>query len=329
METEKIFRLAISYFEGTILPEDETTLFKFVNQNYRNRQLFHQWETNWSMNPDRQRLLQTEWDSIQVRLEARRASNVLLKPKRIPLYRRVAAVAAIIIITIVSTLAVKMFVSSSPGNNSFIVEAPNGEKSRVTLPDGTIVWLNSATRIAYNSQFNALDREVELDGEAYFEVAKHEKLPFRVKTRGYDVVVKGTKFNIASYRNDKLSTTTLMEGKVEVIFSGRVLKMSPGEQVQLDNQTREYSKTEVNPLQYKSWIDNRISFDAISLDELLNRLSRQYDVDIHLQADNKNAKILNISIKNDESINEILDGLSKVTPMEISREGRNIYIRLK
>lgn len=329
METEKLSQLAISYFEGIISPEDESVLYEFVSQNSRNRQLFQEWETNWSMNPDKKETSLAEWNSMQVKLQARKATNPLLKPKRIPLYRKVAAVAAIIIITIFSTLTVKMLVSPSFENNSFIVEAPNGEKSRITLPDGTIVWLNSATRIAYNSQFNASDREVELDGEAYFEVAKYENLPFRVKTRGYDIVVKGTKFNVASYQNDKLSTTTLMEGRVEVIFPGRILKMSPGEQVQLDNQTREYSKTEVNPLQYKSWIDNRISFDAISLDELLNRLSRQYDVDIHLQADNKNAKILNISIKNDESINEILDGLSKVTPMEISREGRNIYIRLK
>ncbi|MBK5722188.1 FecR family protein [Dysgonomonas sp. Marseille-P4677] len=331
MDKEKIHQLAISYFEGRISLEDESILFDFISQSDNNTKLLKEWERNWMLTLNEEYSFGSEWNSLQAKIETRKAVAPILKPKAklISIYRKIAAVAAIVIITVASTLIINNISSPAQENRAFIVETPNGEKSRVILPDGSIVWLNSTSRISYNSQFGSSDRNVILDGEAYFEVAKKEDLPFVVTTSDYDIVVKGTKFNVSSYHDDMKITTTLMEGKVDIVRNNKVLNMNPGESVQLDIKTDKFSKTLVNPEQYKSWIANKIEYDAIPLEELLNRLSRQYNVNIHLQTNQTKTRVLNISIKNDESIEEILQGLDQVTPMNIEYKGQDIYIKLK
>lgn len=329
MEKEKIHQLAILYFEGKISLEDESVLFQFITENDKNKHMFTSWEKQWMQNQDKDNAFQKDWDSLQSKIQTRKAIAPIFKINRFSTLRKIAAVAAIVIITVASTMITYNLLSRSSENHLFIVETPNGEKSRVILSDGTVVWLNSSSKIKYSSQFGLSERIVELDGEAYFEVKKQDKIPFKVKTRNYDVVVRGTKFNVSSYESDHTITTTLMEGKVEILHEGTILEMAPGESVQMNVETHEFTKSNVHPEQYKSWIDNKIEYDEIALDELFNRLSRQYDVSIHFQSGKKQINQLSISIKNDESIDEILQGISKVIPINIERKGKDIYISLK
>ncbi len=331
MEREKIQQLAISYFEGRISLEDESVLFDFISQSEENNELFRSWEKNWMLKLDKDDYLNIEWDSLQTKIETRKAITPIFTPKtkRIPLYRKIAVVAAMVAITMVFTLLIDRVTNPVFNESVFIVETPGGEKSRVTLPDGTVVWLNSASQISYNSLFGNSDRNIVLDGEAYFEVKRNEDVPFVVKTNDYDVVVKGTRFNVSSYADDMKITTTLMEGKVEIIHEESVLVLAPGESLELDVQTNQISRAQVNPEQYKSWIENKIEYDSIALGELLNRLSRQYNVKIHLEDHSEKPRFLKIAIKNDESLQEILQGLALVTPMEIEYKEQDIYITIK
>lgn len=331
MEKEKIHQLAISYFEGNISLEDESLLFEFIYRNESNIRLFRDWEKGWMYALDNTHIVKSEWDSLQTKIETRKAINPILKPKakQIPLYRKIAAIAAVAAAIIISTLVVDRIFITSHEEGIFIVEAPSGEKSRIILPDGSIVWLNSSSQITYSSQFGEKNRSVRLDGEAYFEVNKKDNLPFTVKTSNYDVVVRGTKFNVSTYTEDMKVTTTLMEGKVDVICNNSVLSLDPGESLQLNIEDQKFYKTHVKPEQYKSWIENKIEYDSIPIDELLNRLSRQYDVNIHLEKGTSKPRYLNISIKNDEQLKEILEGLAMATPMQIEYKGQDIYIKLK
>lgn len=331
MEREKIHQLAISYFEGRISLEEESVLFDFISESEENSTLFKSWEKSWMLALDREDYLTEEWSSLQTKMETRKAITTIFTPKSkiIPLYRKIAVVAAIVVVTMVSTLLIDKVTNPIFKEKVFVVETPGGEKSRVTLPDGSIVWLNSTSQISYSSLFGNKDRNIALKGEAYFEVKKNEGKPFIVKTGDYDVVVKGTRFNVSSYADDLKITTTLMEGEVEIIYGESVLALAPGELLELDVQTHQISKVRVNPEQYKSWIENKIEYDSISLDELLNRLSRQYNVKIHLSTNQEKSRFLNISIKNDESLEEILRGLALATPMEIEYKDQEIYIELK
>src|SRR4029078_631833 len=96
------------------------------------------------------------------------------------------------------------------------VSTKRGSKSKVQLPDGTQVWLNADSRIAYNEKFQGNLREVTLEGEAYFDVVRDEKRPFVIHTAAIDIKVLGTAFNVRSYANEKNTETSLIRGSIEV-----------------------------------------------------------------------------------------------------------------
>ena len=179
--------------------------------------------------------------------------------------------------------------------------------------------------LKYSSRFNDDNRNVSLEGEAYFEVTHHDNKKFTVKTDNYDVVVKGTKFDVASYQSDPVSMVSLVKGSVELAYEKGVIDMKPGERVVLDKNTGEFTKEKYTD-DSRAWIDNRTELDNISLIDLARVLSRQYDVKIHVQS----ARLANthfaVSLRNKETIMDVLDALQMIEPMKITRNKRDIYI---
>ena len=166
------------------------------------------------------------------------------------------------------------------------VYVPAGNRTNIQLPDGTSVWLNANTSLRYPMAFAENSREIMLDGEAYFEVTKQsDGTPFVVKTDQYSVLVKGTKFNVSSYPEDISAKTTLLEGSIDILYKGRHIPVAPGELLSLDKQNGSFSRQRVQASQYKSWTEGRVEYDKITLNELAVRLSRKYDVQIHLGDD--------------------------------------------
>lgn len=208
----------------------------------------------------------------------------------------------------------------------FILEAPDGGRSKVILSDGSIVWLNAGSKLQYANDFNKSNRTVILDGEGYFEVAKQEGNPFVVKTREYNVIVKGTKFNITSYANDHDITTTLMEGVVELHYKGQILSVKPQEVIQLDTRSAQFSHRNDQTDQYKSWIDGDMKYNSITLEELLNRLSRRYNTNIYIESTKYKDRHLSVSLQNEETLEEILQGISKIFPVRIEYKEKDIYV---
>jgi Fe2+-dicitrate sensor, membrane component len=190
-----------------------------------------------------------------------------------------------------------------------------------------VVWLNAGSSLKYSNKYNTDDRVVELEGEGYFEVAKKKKIPFVVHTRGYDVVVKGTKFNVTAYPEDSNITTTLMEGAVELLKEKQHIAMKPGESVTLNVVSGKFTLTKVNSDVSKAWSENRIEYDNISLRELAAKLSRQYDVKIHLLTEEVGDKRFSISLRNQETIGEVMSALKEIIPIQVERKNMDIYIK--
>ena len=207
------------------------------------------------------------------------------------------------------------------------VEAPLGSRTKLYLPDGTLVWLNAGSVLKYSDKFNERNRKVILSGEAYFEVTKKEKAKFTVQTCGYDVVVKGTKFDVSAYPEDSVVTTALMEGIVEIHRGEQRIEMAPGEFVKLDMATGKITRTRNDVKQWKAWSENRIEFEDITLKELVAKLSRQYDVNISLESEQVGAKRFRISLRNRETIGEVMAALQEIIPITVERRGKDIYIR--
>lgn len=246
---------------------------------------------------------------------------------RSSVWRQVAAVAAIVILTIGGTIGIWQISSSLKPETYFVCETPYGEKSKVVLSDGTVVWLNAGSTLKYSNKFNTANRKVELNGEGYFEVTKKEGATFIVQTHGYDVVVKGTKFDVSAYADDPFISTTLLEGSVELNYKGTPVMMSPGESIRLNVETGKFVRTQVNASQSKAWAENRIEFDHITLKELVAKLSRQYDVNIRLESESIGDKTFRISLRNRETIGEVMTALQEIIPITIERIDKDIYIR--
>lgn len=154
-----------------------------------------------------------------------------------------------------------------------------GGTYRLTLSDGTTVWLNAASSISYPVVFTGKERMVEMTGEAYFEVAPHAQMPFRVKVNDKHLVeVLGTQFNVKAYAEEALVSTTLLQGAVRV--AGKVT-LKPGQQAQAAGQqvlVKTLGKAGI--AQAIAWKEGRFNFQDVHLREVMRQLSRWYDIEV-------------------------------------------------
>lgn len=214
------------------------------------------------------------------------------------------------------TYSFYLYRNTETADNRFALETAYGEKSKLILADGTVVWLNAGSSLQYAGNFNSKNREVFLTGEAYFEVTKQsDGTPFVVKTDQYSVLVKGTKFNVSSYPEDLSAKTTLLEGSIDILYKGRHIPVAPGELLSLDKQNGSFSRQKVQASQYKSWTEGRVEYDKITLNELAVRLSRKYDVQIHLGDDLEKDMAFRVSLRNEETVGDVLHALSEIIPI--------------
>lgn len=164
-----------------------------------------------------------------------------------------------------------------------ILQTPRGGTYKITLVDGTQVWLNAASTIKYPSQFASNERIVELEGEAYFQVKtvyqkNGEKIPFKVISNHQEVQVLGTQFNINAYLEQLAIKTTLVEGTVAVSANQDRVILSPNQQAIVS--AGKTKVKQVNVADYIAWRDGKFSFDGKTFEETMNEIGRWYDLDI-------------------------------------------------
>lgn len=220
---ERIREIALRFFEGTITAEEECELYGFLNGNPQGLAQMREWESCWKRDHVPPADVLDSLDSLRRKIRRRR-------PLR-RLWLRISAAAAVL--ALVSTLVLHLLPAERP-EQLFTVEAPQGTHSRISLPDGTQVWLNAGSALSYGSSFNETSREVSLSGEAYFEVARHAALPFRVEARGCTFTVLGTKFDISAYAEDPAVTAALLEGALRFESEDKQEAMTPGDLVTYD-----------------------------------------------------------------------------------------------
>ncbi len=213
--------------------------------------------------------------------------------RRIPFIRYIGYAAAILIIALFSTITYNYLKQPE----ILYVSTSYGEKKEVTLPDGSLIILNSMSSITYPEKMNGEIREVSLQGEAYFDVAKKTNKAFIVKADNVEVKVLGTKFNIDAYENQEHITTTLFEGIVSVGLHGNtVQKLNPGEQAVFSKTSEELKILQLeNTDGEEAWRNNMLVFENIPLSDILNTLSREHNVTFDI--DSENLKQLHITAR--------------------------------
>lgn len=149
----------------------------------------------------------------------------------------------------------------------------------IVLQDGSKVWLNAESSLTYPVAFTGNDRKVTIDGEAYFEVAKNKRKPFKVLHNGMEVRVLGTHFNVSAYAGEEVSHVTLLEGSVKVSNGKASGILKPGQRARINN-NRVDVETNINPDRSVAWKNGYFSFDKADVTEVMNQISRWYNVQV-------------------------------------------------
>ena len=199
--------------------------------------------------------------------------------------------------------------------HEYEVVAERGQKSSVTLPDGSHVWLHSASRITYTSDFNKKNRNITLEGEAYFDVAKNKKIPFVVNASEMSITAVGTEFNVRNYSDEDEVCTTLVEGKVIASTLGCDISLTYGQEAVLNRNSGEMSFAVVSDLNHMvPWRSNEMLLDGESLDNLSRILSRMYNVDVYFENDSIKTYTYTGLIRNN-SLQNVLELVSNTSPV--------------
>ncbi|MCW0481325.1 FecR family protein [Gaoshiqia sediminis] len=263
--------------------------------------------------------LEDTWSRIQERQTVGKARKLIMKT-----FLRYAAV--IIILLNVGWWGARAYYvgAMDPEGQVFSVSANRLNNSLVTLPDQTLVYLRPGTNLQYDSRFNKKHRQVTLDGEAYFEVARDEANPFTVITSHARVNVLGTRFNVCARQESSVVQTTLVEGKVEFVTGeGEKYLLEPDQMLELNSETSTVKVTQVNTDLYTAWKDGKVIFRNATLGEITRRLEEIYHVKFRYKnqslADNYR---FSGTFHYETSIGDVITMLKISIPMEVKRVER-------
>ena len=244
------------------------------------------------------------------------------------LWRYAAVVAIIIAVGCISYWQGEVNVKDTFADIS--VEAPLGSKTKLYLPDGTLVWLNAGSRMTYSQGFGVDNRKVELEGEGYFEVKRNEKIPFFVKTKDLQLQVLGTKFNFRDYPEDHEVVVSLLEGKVglnNLLREEKEAVLSPDERAVLNKANGLLTVESVTAYHASQWTDGYLFFDEELLPDIAKELERSYNVKIHIANDSlKTFRFYGNFVRREQNIQEVLEALASTEKMQYKIEERNITI---
>lgn len=210
------------------------------------------------------------------------------------------------------------------------IVTPRGGQYQLTLSDGTQVWLNASSSLKFPLRFDDKVREVELQGEAYFEVAKQNhksrRVPFIVQSGSQELEVLGTIFNIQAYNEDVI--TTLVEGKVRLgsVQSDDKIELNPQDQAVLKKNQKHFKVEKVNPMYAMAWKDGNFAFKKASIKEVMEEVARWYDVEVEYRTTERGSRFTG-TISKFEQLDKLLQFIEMTGSVQFSTEGRKIVVQ--
>ncbi|WP_423128569.1 FecR family protein [Gaoshiqia sp. Z1-71] len=272
--------------------------------------------------PDFELLLQQVREQINAR-KTKRLRMIRWKD----VYLSFSRIAAVLIVPLI-VLSVFLYIKNSDlsrNTGSAILEhelhTKAGTRTKITLEDGTLVWLHDGTTFKYPGKFDKKERRVFVDGEAYFEVAANPKSPFIVDNPMMKTIVTGTRFNLNAYSADEYFEATLLEGKIHLQNDQQTYQLEPGRQIQYDKQTGKVAQMNVNSSSSTAWINGKLILEDESLPIALKKISRWYNIEIIVQDPELKSYLLTATI-DQEKPEQTLRLISFALPVDYSVKTR-------
>lgn len=248
--------------------------------------------------------------------------------KQLYITRLVRYAAVIVALLLLGTGTGYWFYQKESGQQLLVAVANEGIVKEVILPDGTKVWLNNAATLKYPREFSEKERNVYLDGEAYFEVTKNRHKPFTVQSDAMQVRVLGTTFNFKCDPRCRIAEATLIEGEIEVKGNKEEgqITLAPGQRAELNKNNGRLTVKQVDARLDAVWHDNLIPFHKADIFTITKALERFYDVKIILSPDIKADKTYSGVLKRKSNIESVLSSLQNSIPINYKIVGSNIFI---
>lgn len=212
--------------------------------------------------------------------------------------------------------------------NTLVV--PYGRRSRIELSDGTVVWLNSGSRLVYPTAFPDDQREVYLEGEGIFEVTHNTKKPFMVLADNHKIRVLGTVFNVSNYKEDNSVKTVLKSGSVEVEYRGdgiwkgkETIKIAPGTMTEYEKNTGKMISGEVDVEDFFSWKEGMLILKSSKMEDIVKKLSRYYNIEIKIEDEKLAKETFSGYLDLKESVENVIRTINKTTDFKYFRSEEN------
>ena len=222
--------------------------------------------------------------------------------------------------------AVDSVVSSDLYNELVI---PRGGEYVLTLADGTLVCLNAGSKLRFPVQFSGITRKVELEGEGYFQVARNEEIPFVVSASGVNIMVLGTEFNVSNYPENEDVQTTLIKGKVQVTLSENMdgYTLHPGKQAVYNKESGEVTVANVDVSYATAWREGRLRFRDRPLKEIMDFISRWYDVDVEYEDESVKNYLFGCNFNRHVTVTPLLELFQSTGTVRFEVVGKKIIVK--
>lgn len=206
------------------------------------------------------------------------------------------------------------------------LNVPAGECREISLPDGSVIIANACTVVKYPEEFRGKERRIYADGEVFCRIARDTIRPFVVESRGFDVKVLGTTFNVCN-STDSTANVVLVEGSVEInTESHECVRMSPDDIVDLHNGNITAMRS-VDTSVYTSWINGMLYFKGEPMRYVISRINNYYDLDIVCDSALAGVKVYGKLNLKGSSNTEVINSIQSIVPMSVERRGRKIILR--
>ncbi len=303
----KNFEDILKLVTGNLAGDEKEKILSEINARKENREIFRKVKVAWAILSSSKQLSDYDEENLYLKIQNKISGK---KRNLIPAVHTMLKYAAVIIIIISLTTIFylnKQGQNNNPETTYTSVVTENGQRSKVILPDSSIVWLNSGTALSYPNNFSGQNRKVSLNGQAFFQVYHKGNSSFSVQTNGLIVTVRGTKFDVDAYPDNKEIAVVLESGKVELThqgFESFSYIMQPGEKASYNITANSLNISYANAFIYSSWKDGRLIFRNEPLKNVVEKLKKWYNIDIEITDTEVYNSIFSGTIKN-ESYEEI------------------------
>lgn len=282
-EKNTIHNKIIRLFNGEASPNEKREIGDWLNHNTENRKLYTDLQEIWLATG-----VSGNNDTYNTEYALQKFRERIQNPRRKGFKLTVMMKYAAIVILLLSLPLAYYFgrTTLQPIETFTTITCAYGDKSTITLPDSSVVHLNSGSKLTFNNDFQGDYRMVYLEGEAYFSVNKNKDIPFKVNAFDIEIEVLGTEFNLKAYADENTISTTLAEGSIQISSASQYALLKPNQKIEYDRIEKKMKLIELHDITPETeWKEGRLVFRNESLEELELKLERWFDVDIVLADD--------------------------------------------